>query len=313
MKNLSLKPGFEFIFSLSIIAILGLPPLVFGQDHKDLQISINNGDTTINGKNIKDLSAKDREAALKDINNIAVINSDTKTNGDLRRVVIVKRRNKKGGKADDVVITQQGTGDQYTVMSDGDDATGGRVETRTFRFDNRKGHDSTVNFSFRMNKDPQIMLDDRPGRRDMRVNDFRTSGDGGPMMMGFNRKNTQNFNYTNTDNDGVSTRVSFHVSDHQATLDHMDGAPEKEQMDMLDLQDLTIVPEFAAGKVVLMFSLPSKAEAEVKFKDSKGDMMWSEKVLNGNFSKSFPLGLNGTYFLQVKQGGKVAVKKIEKE
>jgi hypothetical protein len=76
MKKNAFKPGFEFIFSLCIMAVLGLPPLVFGQATKDLQITINNGDTTINGKNIKDLSASDRKEALKDINQITIINSD---------------------------------------------------------------------------------------------------------------------------------------------------------------------------------------------------------------------------------------------
>jgi hypothetical protein len=35
--------------------------------------------------------------------------------------------------------------------------------------------------------------------------------------------------------------------------------------------------------------------------------------VNGSFNKSFGLGLNGVYFLQVKQGGKVALKRIVKE
>lgn len=56
MKQKTFKPGFEFIFSLCILAVLGLPPLVFAQAPKDVQITINNGDTVINGKNIKDLS-----------------------------------------------------------------------------------------------------------------------------------------------------------------------------------------------------------------------------------------------------------------
>ncbi len=131
--------------------------------------------------------------------------------------------------------------------------------------------------------------------------------------MGFGRKNTQNFVYTNTDNEGISTHVSYRVSDHPATLDFDAGKPEKTQLDMLNITDLTIVPEFSAGKTVLMFGLPSKAAAEVKLKDSKGNLLWSEKAVNGSFSKSFALGLNGMYYLQIKQGNKVAVKVILKD
>jgi len=76
MKKHTFKPGFEFIFSLCILAVLGLPPLVFAQTTKDLQITINNGDTTINGKNIKDLSATERKDALKNISQIRIISSD---------------------------------------------------------------------------------------------------------------------------------------------------------------------------------------------------------------------------------------------
>ena len=31
-----IKPGFEFIFSVSLIAILGLPPLVLAQTQKNI-------------------------------------------------------------------------------------------------------------------------------------------------------------------------------------------------------------------------------------------------------------------------------------
>ena len=82
---------------------------------------------------------------------------------------------------------------------------------------------------------------------------------------------------------------------------------------MLPLTDLTLVPELAAGKTIIMFSLPSKAVAEVKFKDNNNNLLWTAKAVNGTFTKSFSLGLNGIYYLQVKQAGKVAVKKIMKD
>ena len=93
----------------------------------------------------------------------------------------------------------------------------------------------------------------------------------------------------------------------------MGGTADNVQMDKLDIQDLTLAPEFSAGKTVLMFSLLAKTPAEVMLKDSKGNVLWTDKTVNGNFSKTFPLGLNGVYYLRVKQGGKLEVKKIFKE
>src|ERR1700744_2582429 len=104
MKKPLFKPGFEFIFTLSILAVLGLPPLVSAQTQtKDLQININNGDTTINGKNIKDLTAAERKDALKDIKQISTINDD---NGPHDVVIVTrKQQNNKGGK--DIVVEKK--------------------------------------------------------------------------------------------------------------------------------------------------------------------------------------------------------------
>jgi hypothetical protein len=81
----------------------------------------------------------------------------------------------------------------------------------------------------------------------------------------------------------------------------------------LDISDLNIVPEFSSGKTVLMFNLPAKSVADVKLTDSEGKVLWSGKSAGSSFSKTFTLGLNGVYYLQVKQGNNVAVKRIMKE
>ena len=265
MKKRSFKPGYEFIFSLCILAILGLPPLVSAQSsNKDMDITIVNGDTTVNGKNIKDLSGKDRREALKDIGNISS----------------VKTKNS--------IIDAQ-------------------IANSSDMMHKHKKGDSTFVFQYKMHID-----DKRHGD----MNDYhpmdRGDHDRGDHM-GFDRKNTQNFIFTSTDNEGVSTHVTFHVSDHFGRLDPDATNHEKIQMEMLDLMDLTLAPEFSTGKVLLFFNLPSKAVAEVKLKDSKGTILWSAKTTNGKFSTTFAMGLNGTYYLQVKQAGKVTVKKIVKE
>lgn len=72
MKNKLPYPGFEFIFATGVIAMLMLPTLIMAQEphqttSKQLKIIIKNNDTTINGKNIKQLSKAEREKALKDM------------------------------------------------------------------------------------------------------------------------------------------------------------------------------------------------------------------------------------------------------
>src|SRR5579859_3656669 len=97
MKNHWTKPGFELMFALSIIGIMTLPLLVFAQGNKNMDITIINGDTTINGKNIKELSAEDRAQALKDIDNL----SGPEMNGT-QHIVIRKRS-----------LTDTGTKDRF--------------------------------------------------------------------------------------------------------------------------------------------------------------------------------------------------------
>ena len=272
MKKHPFKPGFEFIFSLSILAVLGLPPLVFAQTSKDLQITITNGDTTVNGKNIRDLSAADRKDAMKNISQITVISSDDKD-------------------APAAPMMANGSNDRHLKIT--------RMHI------NGNHQDSTVTLNYSMNNEPRhrmIFRDDN-----FNSNDDREHG------MKFSRRNTQNFVYNNIDNEGAVTHVAYHVSDHPAMLDYDAAKQHITQMDMLELQDLSLVPHFTEGKTTLMFDLPAKTPAEVIFKDGKGNLMWSAKAVNGTFSKSFAMGLNGSYYLQVKQGSKIVVKKIEKE
>ncbi len=256
MKKLILKPGFEFIFSLSLIIVLGLPPVLLAQNSKDVNVQIVNGDTTVNGKNIKDLSAADRQAALKDINRMSSVTAVDGKNLNVQRNYAFKSR----------------------VESD---SIGNKPEKTEFKYTYRSRDD---NNSFR-------------------DGDFA-------MRMRAMRKNTQNFDYVSTDNEGISTRVRFHVSEVSnedlKRMPHVEGGK-------FEISDLNLVPEFSTGKTILMFSLPAKTVASIKLTDSQGKLIFEDKTTGGSFNKTFPLGLNGIYYLQVKQGNNIAIKKITKE
>lgn len=262
MKKRIFNPGFEFVFTLAILAVFGLPPLVMAQNSKDVEISIKNGDTTVNGKNIKDLSPKEKQGALKDISTIASIAPDNASPAPMANSPHIKRM---------------------------------------YRFQKK---DSTVTFNYHINPD------DRPMAMHMRAEIIRERN----PAFEFDRKNSQMFNYVTTDNNGVSTHVSFRVSEPTDGLTHVGTDPDqKDQHEKLDITDLNIVPQFSAGQTLIMFNLPSKLPADVQFEDGKNNLIWRAKALNGSFTKTFPLGLNGIYYLRVEQKGKLAVKKIFKE
>jgi hypothetical protein len=283
MKTPILKPGFEFIFALSLIAILGLPPMLMAQNQKNEEINIVNGDTTVNGKNIKDISAADRQDALRDIKHIS---ADATDGGNNSHVYIFKRQ--------DSTMRHPMITEDIVVKKD---SAGNIVEMRSGR---RLGRN---NMRMKM-RNMDVVPDKMP---------WMDRNGAGPMrapMMGFARRNSQRFSYVSTDNNGISTHISFRVSG--VTNDDLKRMPPVEGP-TLEISDLNIVPEFSTGKTLLMFSLPAKTVAEVKLIDSNGKALWKEKATGGSFSKTFVIGLNGIYYLQVKQGNGVAVKRIVKE
>ncbi|GAA4334634.1 hypothetical protein GCM10023149_42110 [Mucilaginibacter gynuensis] len=301
MKKLILKPCFESVFALSIISIMCLPPLVLAQNKKEtvvkknIDISITDGDTVINGKNLKDLKGSDRENALRDLQetsrNIAF---DIIKDNSGRGQVFVQRSttNDKNGNRRIIIRSGGDTDNELAMVTDRviyKDSLGKVIELRSGKPGDKK---ENFAFNYKMNNgsDNQVFL-----RR---------------AFDGFDVRNTQNFNYTSTDNDGISTHISYRVSDaSKEKVTKIAGVDKAE----LGLKDLNLSPEFSTGKTTLTFNLPTKTNAEVQFKDSEGKLLWSDKANAGAFSKTFTLALNGIYYLQIKQGAATAVKRIVKE
>jgi hypothetical protein len=289
MKNYSIRPGFEFIFALSLIVIMALPLLVFAQGKKGLEIKIINGDTTINGKNIKELSPQQRLQVLKDIDDLGNVFGPE---GKEQHFVFRKKGLPDTG-AEKIIIEKRRQGDSaWADMPGFGNDTGGRYK---FKMRRPGGWDSVLTNNYRMNGGP-----------DERYYEFHMPG----PRMEFHHRNVQSFDFTNTGNDGISTHVSYRVTEPSpAKLKAVTGSDKAD----LDLKDLALTPEFSSGKTILMFSLAARSAAEVRLTDNEGKLIWSDKALNGSLHKSFVLGLNGTYFLEVKQAGKIALKRIIKE
>lgn len=287
MKKYLLKPGFEFLFSLGIIAVLALPQLLFAQsdkqprkERKEIRITIKDNDTTFNGKNLKDLPPREKQEALAEINKMG----RGMPFGDGRRAYSFKFKRDKDGRDS-----------AFHFEIDSAHAIAGMMpRIRGFRM-GPDGTDRLPQMRFRMDDIPF----EGPAAAPRTFRKWDIVG-----------KNTQHFNFTNMDKDGITTHISFRVADVRGpALKEVAGVTKAD----LDLQDLTLAPQFSAGKTTLSFTLPTKATADVQLTDSEGKTLWKDKAASATFTKSFPLGLNGIYHLIVKQGGKTAVKRIVKE
>jgi hypothetical protein len=228
MKPHWMKPGFEFIFSLSLIVIMGLPPLVFAQNTKEMEIKITNGDTVVNGKNIKDLSAAERKDAMKDIDNLGSISGPL--NG--RREIFIRKRDGRDTGVQRMIIGSHMNGDINDDMalrfrSPKDSSV------RLFKFHRRgvAGNDSSFTFNYRMRNDPAVRFEGH-GRDHMLMPRGRD-------MAFFNHRDVQTFDYNNTGSDGISTHLSFRVTD---------ASPEKIKEMTGSAKHLTWRPSFRQAR-----------------------------------------------------------------
>jgi hypothetical protein len=283
MKKKSFNPGFEFIFAIGILTMLILPPMVMAQEHREIKVMINNGDTIINGKNIKDLSPAEHKDALREI---ADLNKEVaaRANGNKRRVYKEVRD-----------INTLGDFREHSANHDSTDRK-------------RRFHGGEM---FKNGENMPHGMDGRNngGHNGEGQREFGFNREGGRGSFMQNRRNTQNFSYSNTNNDGISTRVNFSVSDANKGNRKRTNDTEKPNLTIIDLN---IAPQFSTGKTMLSFTLAEKGSAEVQFKDSEGKILWSDKT-PGSFYKNFELPQNGIYYLQVKQNGKVGLRRIVKE
>lgn len=282
MKKI-VKPGFEFVFSLSLIAILGLPPLVLAQNQKSIDIKISNGDTTINGKNIKQLSSAERKDALAAMADAPVPPPPPPAPGNQSTFLLKENKNGK-----DITIQRD-----VTIETDEPVAANGEKVQKRVRLKRLKTDSA---FTYRFDNDLSPM--------DIQVKNFT-----GSKQKPMNGRNSQSFVYTRTDGDGITNNVNYNVSDAPADkLIALTGSDKA----MLDISELNLNYEFSSANTILSVNLPAGLK-ELKFTASNGNVVWADKTAATSFSKKFALPVNGVYYLQVKQGNRIALKKIVKE
>lgn len=269
------KYGFEFIFSISLIIVMALPPIVLAQNRKSVDIRIVNGDTTINGKTISALSATERAEALAAIKYTPV---PPPTPGSNTSVMLKQGNNGKNITIEREIVRNT---DAHTAEK--------RVSVKRLRTDSA--------FTYHLDTDlPQIDMVQLPGNN----TDHLIKG----------TPDSQKFNFTNTDSDGIVTDVRYTITNAGADkLMAISGVSKAANL----IADLNLGYEFTTGKTLLNITISAAGQKEITFYGHAGSIIWADKTAALTYSRKFALPVNGLFYLQVKQGSKVALKKIVKE
>lgn len=292
-------------------------------------IIISNGDTTVNGKKIAELSKSDREKVQKDF---------AEMHGKLKESRVK-------------TIEIDGTG----IILNGDERGGTRIISRhpdTYIWNNKSDSSKVIRLApslrdkkdfkvFRFNGDSLVTamnvdslivkhfdFDHNALMPTMRIpgdamdlpNALRAvprtrvyadaiSGVG----YGAGRNNSQSFNYSNTDKNGITTRMNIRISD--AEKENLKKISGNDSPSPLAVDDLTLFPNFSSGKMTLSFNVAGKGTTEVKLLDSDKQEVFSDKPANfsGHYVKQISLPKNGVYYVSISQNGKWFVKKLVKE
>lgn len=320
-----------------LVIICGAKKPTYAQQKKEIKrtIIINNSDTLVNGKNLKELSRSERKQLLKELEEMRGkqrIEINTEEKGDDQMRVIIRKQ--KDGEPEQVIVRKLRKPQVYQW----NDAEGKvfapdampmhfkfEADTLMFKLDGdsafkqlhirMKDLDSTMRnrFSFRSRDGEDVEFFVHP-----------PAGPDAPMVPGMrmlereeflgSRKNSQSFSYSNIDKDGISNRMNIRLSDpSKEALGKITGSENAKAT--LDVQDLTIFPSFSTGKINLALSLKTKAAFEVKILDSSYQTIFSDKQVSQHegYYKSLTLPKNGVYYVVLNQAGNWFVKKMLKE
>lgn len=285
----------------------------FDQKQENITITINNGDTIINGKNFKTISEAEKAQLRKKMNIISDKNG-------MRIAIGSPHINKR------IRMIKKMDGDSVVLDSN---------EVRVYSFDDQKPmmwkfrNDSLHRLRFYANPDSlsQILIspmgEDNYMDIDPKMVHPRWSPDFDrmPIFRGKNQMlirttqpNSSNFNYTLTDKDGYTTEERINVSNPKKEELKSLFKDENKDIHSLEIKNLIFYPNFDSGKTTLGFTVPEKSQINVKLVDSNGDAIFSENrnLTSLSYSRSFDWHKNGIYYLEVSSGKKTFIKKVIK-
>ncbi len=337
MKNFSFKA-----IAVGFLALNFVPAAVFSQTKKESRtIIIKNGDTVVNGKKISELNRSERDQVHKDFDNLQkkLKESQVEINGT---GIIINRTSPRNG---NITIEKSGKdAQQVFTWSNGDSIKQFRFNAKGFpqisllaKLDSSKiaqlkihgkaykGLNDSLLFAmgdsamvkrFEFNFDSRMpMLHPRPDIREMPNSvrpSVRTPGTYSETYA-IGRNNSQSFSYSNTDKNGITTRMNIRLS--EVGKDDIKKITGSVAPGSLTVEDITLFPNFSTGKMSLSFNLPDKGATDVKILDSDKNAVFTDRVSNfsGNYFKQINLPKNGIYYVAVSQNGKWLVKKLVKE
>lgn len=320
MKTQVLK-SLVYSFPLLVLVVISAGKGVNAQDKKSdkkeirRSVIIIDGDTTVNGKALSEMSKSEKERVRKELN-------EHRLDGDVRVIVSPK------GDKDVTIIRKRVNGTEPLKWRTDSGARrsyfrGRDTRVFTFRDDSVLFHMGPDSIMKRFHIDSLGKFHGAIGfPRDFSIaipNAIRSprarvyvDGVERPGIWGApERANTQNFSFRNTDKDGISTRINISVSN--ASKEQFKKITGKDEAGSLTIQDLIMSPNFSSGKVAIMFTLPAKGTATVKLLDNELKPVFSESLTQSSFSKQVMMARNGVYYLVVSQGNKHAVKRIVKQ
>ena len=127
------------------------------------------------------------------------------------------------------------------------------------------------------------------------------------------RTNSSSFNYNQIDKEGISSRMNLRISD--ADKDQLKKITGSENMtSILNVEDLTLFPNFSTGKLGLSFNMESRGLVKVNILDSQLNQVFADEATNfsGNYIKQISLPKNGLYYISIKQNAGWYVRKLIK-
>lgn len=128
------------------------------------------------------------------------------------------------------------------------------------------------------------------------------------------RNNSSSFNYNHVDENGIASRMNIRISD--AGKEQLKSITGTESISkVLEVNDLTLFPNFSNGKMTLSFNLDSKGSTKVNILDSSMKSLFTDQPANlsGNYVKQISIPQNGVYYISISQNGTWFVKKLIKE
>lgn len=300
MKKYILNPHL-LLMGFFVLIIVSSGSSVKAQQEKRVikSIIISNGDTIINGKKLSEVDKQERIRLRKEFSEMESNTKSLEENSE-GRVIIRKRTSKEAP----VLNWNDGNPKEFELRVEKN--IPGDVHIFEFEGDgldsNLRKRVITMNRNFNLNEPGMGGRNTPPMAFEQRI-----------MPEAAERTNSSSFNYNQIDKEGISSRMNLRISD--ADKDQLKKITGSESMtSILNVEDLTLFPNFSTGKLGLSFNMESRGLVKVKILDTELNQVYADEAANfsGNYIKQISLPKNGIYYISIQQNSGWYVRKLIK-